>query len=626
MSWLGTLTAGLFAWLTFTIIAEPAHCEDTAVAKQRPNIVWIIAAAASPHLSCYGETAIATPVLDQMAEEGVRFDSAFTTSPAASTSRSALVSGMYATTLGAHNHPSQNREGPAAGNEAYYDSYVLPQEIKLVPQLLKESGYYTSLGDFGDGSKVGRTDYNFVWDRALYDSGDWRKHLKGQPFFAQIMLRGGDDRDAKKWATDPSTIELPHHYPDHDEFRADWANYLNSWRQTDVEVGEVLKQLTKAGVADNTVVFFLTDHGVHHLRGAHYLYDAGTRIPLIVRFPDGSNSGVVRDDLVEHIDVSATTLALAGLAIPGYMHGRDLFARKLLPREYVFASRDRCEETVDVVRSVRNKRYKYIRNFFPHLQHLEPNQTRDRKQVVKLLRFMDESKLLDSEYAALLRSRKPLEELYDLRVDPLETQNLIRHVQYKVLSIEFRKVLKNWMIKTGDLGMIPEPILEELGKEYGNKYYVRQQDAFKDIGRSVLGITQAGDREAGRHIESYMQSPVPSIRYWALTELGTLPPGPSAESLLLGLVDSSEAVRIAAALAICKHDNGNVDRAVEVISHELNDENVLVGLYAMRALERIGPDATLYLQAIEAAQNGPYEFTRRIARRVHAKLTISGND
>ena len=152
MRWRGIIAAGLSSVAVLALGVGLAFGEESPASNQRPNIVWIVAAAASPNLSCYGETAIETPVLDRLAKEGVLFKRAFTTSPLASVSRSALVSGMYATTLGAHNHPSQNREGPAAGNEAYYESYALPKEIKLVPQLLKEAGYHTSLGDFGVGS------------------------------------------------------------------------------------------------------------------------------------------------------------------------------------------------------------------------------------------------------------------------------------------------------------------------------------------------------------------------------------------------------------------------------------------------------------------------------------------
>ncbi|MFG0334430.1 MAG: sulfatase-like hydrolase/transferase, partial [Maioricimonas sp. JB049] len=247
--------------------ALPAFAAEEA---KRPNILWIVVEDASPHIGCYGETTIATPRLDRLAEQGVRFTQAFVTSPVCSPSRSAMVSGMYQTTLGAHHHRSQRITGKGGGNTAYFDSYRVPESIRLIPELFAAAGYYVV-----NGGRA-KTDYNFVSRGELYEGKDWAGRDEGQPFFAQIQLRGGKNRAAKvPVPVNPADVTLPAHYPDHPVLREDWARYLNSWIATDREVGEILDRLEEEGIADETAVFFWTDHGISHARGKQFLYDEG---------------------------------------------------------------------------------------------------------------------------------------------------------------------------------------------------------------------------------------------------------------------------------------------------------------------------------------------------------------
>ncbi|MGB0582109.1 MAG: sulfatase family protein, partial [Limisphaerales bacterium] len=330
-----------------------------AVSSSKPNILWILGEDASPHIGCYGETTIKTPNLDRLAAEGIKFENAFVTCPVCSPSRSAMVTGMYQTTLGTHNHRSQNERGKGGGYSRYFDSYRLP--VKSIPELFREAGYFVTNGSGAACKKNGKTDYNFTTTGSLYDGADWRK-AGDQPFFAQIQLKGGKNRNQRQSAVDPAKVELPPYYPDHPVLRDDWADYLDSWIAQDHEVGVIMESLEKAGVADKTVIFFLTDHGVSHARGKQFLYDEGIRVPLIVHFPDGRFAGTTREDLVIHIDLAATSLVLAGIEIPDRVQGLDLFARDYRPRDRIFSARDRCDETVEIIRCVRTKRFKYIRN------------------------------------------------------------------------------------------------------------------------------------------------------------------------------------------------------------------------------------------------------------------------
>ena len=229
------------------------------------NVVWIVIEDASPHIGCYGENLIKTPHIDRMAREGIRCSSAFVTAPVCSSSRSAMVSGMYQTTLGIHNHRSQVSSRKGGGNVAYYDSYKVPKSVKLIPELFRDAGYYVT--------NKSKTDYNFIPTSNLYHGSDWKKAPADQPIFAQFQLKGGKNRKAQSHAN-PDKAVLPPYYPDHPELRQDWAKYLDSWVETDKEVGRILADLEKAGRLGSTAVFLWTDHGVSHLRGKQFLYEA----------------------------------------------------------------------------------------------------------------------------------------------------------------------------------------------------------------------------------------------------------------------------------------------------------------------------------------------------------------
>ena len=433
-------------------LAGPAVAED-----RRPNLVWIVVDDMSANFSCCGEAKIRTPNVDRLAREGTLFRRAFTTAPVCSPSRSALITGLYQTSIGAHNH----RSGRGV------EKIVLPGGVEPIPAILKRSGYYTAIGGpLVKGQGLGKTDYNFEWDRAIYDGNDWAGRKPGQPFFMQVQLHGGKYREGKGWArtalrelgslTSPDSVELPPYYPRDPVILEDWARYLDAVRYTDKQVGDVLARLEAEGILDRTVVLFTTDHGISHARGKQFLYDEGIHVPLVVRGP-GIAEGRVRDDLVELIDLTPTSLALAGLAIPGPIQGRDLFAADFAPRDAVFAARDRCDETVERIRSVRTDRFKYIRNFYPDRPHLQPNLYKDAKPIVRRLRELHSEGRLDPLQGRLLFApTRPREELYDLLADPDEVRNLADDPSHLATLGALRARLDRWIDETGDRGRIPE--------------------------------------------------------------------------------------------------------------------------------------------------------------------------
>ncbi|HEY5550604.1 MAG TPA: sulfatase/phosphatase domain-containing protein, partial [Opitutaceae bacterium] len=209
-------------------------------------------------------------------------------------------------------------------------------------------------------------------------------------------------------------------------------------------------------LADNTFVFFLTDHGISHARGKQFLYDEGIRIPFVVRGP-GLDAGAVRDDLVEHIDLAATSLALAGVPVPEWMQARALFAPDHRMREAVFAARDRCDETVERIRSVRTQRFKYIRNYFPERPHLQPSNYKDRKAIVRAIRDWHAAGKLDQVQELVTAATRAPEELYDLENDRWEIRNLAGDPTFRETLLDMRGQLDAWIVETGDKGQEPEP-------------------------------------------------------------------------------------------------------------------------------------------------------------------------
>ena len=518
-----------------------------------------------------------------------------------------MVSGMYQTTLGVHNHRSQTSSGKGGGNAAYYDSYKVPKSVKLIPELFRDAGYFVT--------NKSKTDYNFITTSKLYHGNDWKKAPADQPIFAQFQLSGGKNRKAKSHA-DPTKVVLPPYYPDHPVLRQDWAKYLDSWVKTDEEVGKILEDLDEVGRLDSTAVFLWTDHGVSHLRGKQFLYEEGIRVPMVIRLPKRQRAGTERNDLIEHIDVAACSLKLAGIKIPGNIQGRDFLAPDYKPRKFAFAARDRCDETVDLLRCVRDSRYKYVRNFMSHVPHTQPSQYKDGKKIVQVIRGLHEEGKLNEQQARPFAARRPPEELYDLQRDPHELVNLATDPKHHERLAAMRKVLHQRMTETRDMGLIPEPILEDVGRQAGNKYLAFLK---KDRGEQTLRLIEvitAGEANEGAKLMNFAKSPDPSTRYWAAVWLGVNKTAESKPTLLNLTADQVPTVRVAAAQALCKLS----DLAhMKILVEHIQDPNLLVGMFALRAIEELGDAGKAHREAIAAAQKSKYEFSRRIARRLTGK-------
>ena len=418
--------------------------------SEKPNILWIIAEDLSPDLGCYGHSIVQTPNLDALAKKGMRFTHVFTTAPVCSPSRTALATGMYQTSINAHHmrYPEELK------NE-------LPTEVIPLNELLRQQGYQTA--NIEDEPGKGKTDWSFRSELAFYDMVNWDALSADKPFFAVMNLRlthRAFERD-KNNPIHPAQVDLPPYYPDHPVSRKDWGQYLETVQIMDQQIGEVLGELDKRNLAKNTIVFFFSDHGRPMTRGKNYHYDSGNHIPLIIFCPEGLSwkeyfpANSTDDRLISSIDLSATALAISGARKPSWMQGRVLFGAQSEPeRRLIFCASDRIGETFFKTRSIRSKKYKYIRNFNRDFS-VNSSATAYRKQmhpIYHLLNILNERGELTPTQKALVEPM-PEELLFDLEADPYEINNLASDPSYSEILEEMRRELVSWQANTGDHGM-----------------------------------------------------------------------------------------------------------------------------------------------------------------------------
>jgi N-sulfoglucosamine sulfohydrolase len=445
--------------LNVIVMALTASCAQASTGT-RPNILWLIAEDFGPHLSCYGTREVWTPNLDRLAADGVRYDR-FYIGQVCSPSRSAFNTGMYATTIGAHNHRTVNKK-------------PLPDGVKILSDWMRAAGYFTAnvreLPSPCDFKGTGKTDWNFLYQGRPFDSSDWNDLKTHQPYYAQVNFSETHRKYDAPQKADPAQVEVPPYYPDDPVTRADWARYLDAATELDRKVGLVLAALEKDGLADNTIVVFFGDNGQSHVRGKQFCYEEGLLVPLIIRWPRNFpapaqfKAGTVDRRLLDGIDLAPTMLALAGAPQPAKMQGQVFLTDRCAPdRQYVFGYRDRCDMTVMRIRTVRDDHYRYIRNFTPWVPFLAYNEYKQKQYPVwNLLAALHAQGKLTPVQEFLCQPTMPEEELYDLDADPWEIDNLAKSdkSEHRAELAKLRGVLEKWIGDTDDQGQRMETLDE----------------------------------------------------------------------------------------------------------------------------------------------------------------------
>jgi N-sulfoglucosamine sulfohydrolase len=426
---------------------------------RRRNVLCIVCEDISPRLGSDGDPVALSPVLDRLARDGVRFTRMFSSSGVCAPSRAALITGLYATAIGADNMRTSSAD--RVGLPPY--EAVPPPAVRPFAEYLRAAGYYTT--------NNAKTDYQFqppltAWDENGRDA-HWRNRPERMPFFSVFNLETTHESQVWDRANDPVVVApervlLPPYYPDTPAIRRDVARVYSNIAVMDRQVGELLGELDEAGLADETIVIFYSDNGGPLPRGKRELLDSGLHVPFLMRFPGSAHAGTVVDDLVAFVDVPATILSLAGVPVPKHMQGRPFWGdQKAPPREFVFAARDRMDEEVDHVRAARDRRYKYVRNYCPDRPRYQDIDYRKQMATMQdILRLRDEGKL-DPVQSLWFQPTKPAEELYDTETDPHEVRDLAGDPAYRPHLERLRAALDAWLAETGDQPGRPETELLE---------------------------------------------------------------------------------------------------------------------------------------------------------------------
>ncbi|NQZ56615.1 MAG: sulfatase [Lentisphaeraceae bacterium] len=453
-----------------------------AAAQDKPNILWIYIEDMNPALGCYGDNTVATPNMDKLAANGVLFEKCFVPAGVCSATRSAIITGKMQTTIGAHNHNSAyNKDTPIA----------LPDYLEgnTLPQLFRQGGYQTF--------NQGKDHYNFTYKRQdMYSMQSVRKNGmapwrelqdKKKPFFGQIMLMGGKEvfRGMKQLEVaghlplEAAAKTLPPYYPKDKVILKHWALHYDSIKMTDRKVGQLMANLKADGLLKNTVVILFSDHGNYLPRHKQFCYEGSLHVPLIISAPQSLEKqidGTRRSDLVSGIDISATSLAYAGIAIPQWYDGKDVFAQGF-KHDFLVSARDRMDFTIDRIRTIRTPEgMKYIRNFMLDRPYMQLNYRTPREYMVRMKELFDAGKLSQTA-ARFFADYRPAEELYDLNSDPHEINNLAHDPAYAHQLTSLRGTLDKWIKDTDDKGQYPEDDanLRFTYKRWGNKRCVNPE-------------------------------------------------------------------------------------------------------------------------------------------------------
>ena len=553
-------------------------------AAERPNIIWLTSEDNGPHLGCYGDTYATTPQLDALARRGIVYSRCWSNAPVCAPARTTIITGVHPPSLGAEHMRSEVR---------------MPAGWLLFPQYLRAAGYYCT--------NNAKEDYNVtqpgqVWDESSTQA-HWRHRAPGQPFFAvfnttvshesQIRAR---PHQAVHAAAD---VRVPAYHPDHPVVRQDWAQYYDRLSEVDAFVGRHLRELEEAGLGDDTIVFYFGDHGSGMPRCKRWPYNSGLRVPMIVSVPPKFRAwarslapGSTSDRLISFVDLAPTVMCLAGVALPAHLQGVSFLGPQAGPApSYLFGYRGRMDERLDLVRTVWDGRYVYVRNFMPHLIYGQHIDYMFQTPTTRIWKQLYEAGQLNPQQSRFWEP-KPTEELYDLDSDPDEVQDLATDPAYQEVLSALRTALRQQTLKIRDLGFLPEDELH-LRSGSGAPYAMAQDPNRYPLERILATAEFAAARgaEGTAELATALQDPDSSVRYWGA--LGLVIRGQPAvathlPALQQALQDPAPAVRVTAARAIGQFAPDHArSQAWEVllVASDVNQAGIYTALSALNAFD-----------------------------------------
>jgi len=598
-------------------------------ATDQPNILWITSEDNGWNwLGCYGNAEARTPRLDALAKQGLLFTHAYSNAAVCAVARSTIINGAYAVTQGTQHMRSRHSIPPA------FKSYVA---------YLREAGYYCTNNE--------KTDYNFKGnDNAIWDEcsskASYTKRPADKPFFAVFNLYVSHESSlfpakiaaSRKHGTipqipqlDPAKISLPPYLPDLPEIRSDIAIYHDTIAALDQEVGKILDQLKTAGLADDTIVFYYSDHGGILPRGKRYLEDTGVRVPMLIHVPAKWRSlspfkpGEAVTEPVAFVDLAPTLLSLAGIETPAQMQGRAFLGSKRVATakdDVVFLYADRFDEIYGMRRGVTDGRWKYLRCFTPHLPAAPYSYYQLEQAGWSAWQKAWKDGKLKPPFNQLWESPQPVERLFDTLNDPWENHNLAADPAHAERLAAMRGRLKSKMIEVVDTGLIPEPMFEELSSGEPIASYLARRKTDLPALADLAFAASAGQLENLAIFHKELTSKDPLARYWAAT--GCLILGkaaaPAKDSLAILLGDKHSAIRVAAGQALfnlgeCEQGKAAVLAELENSADETAQQNAINVIELMGATDEISD--RWVKRTLGNAKEG--EYLKRLAKRLDQK-------
>lgn len=554
--------------------------------QERPNFLWITSEDNSPYLGCYGDKVARTPNIDALAQISTRYDNCFSNAAVCAPARQTLISGMYASSLGGQHMRS---------NAAF------PVGVTFFPQYLRNAGYFTSNNnktDYNGGPNETKAAMKAAWDMNN-NSAHWKYRPDSKPFFSVFNI--GDTHESRlfpnHWKnkspkTDPTSVTVPPYLPDTPEIRLDIARYYDCIESMDTKVGTILNQLKSDNLLDNTIIFYFGDHGGSLPRGKSFIYDSGTRVPLLVHIPEKwagwretPPSSTTRR-LVSFVDFAPTILNLIGADIPDYMQGIPFLGPNASSeRQYVHTFRARRGERYDIVRGVRTQNFLYLRNYTPHLPVMQYNDYSF--AIPGYVSWMVHATKNTNHPTSKWFAPKPQEELYDVRVDPDNVHNLAHNAAFIHELVKLRRINQNHILKYRDSVFYPESMQ---GREYSSfqndeKYPLNALIALHDSGL-------AGEEGTPPNLVETLNHPNPVMQYWGLTHCVIRPEMAENHIKRMGdlLEDSDPVIQLQSARAIAGASPDKVapelyEKVHQVLNEHLASNNQIHELLALLVMD-----------------------------------------
>jgi len=567
----------LFSLVLFSCSKQP----------EKPNIVWIVAEDITTMLGCYGDPNAYTPNLDEFSKKSVKFTNAYATAPVCAPSRSCIITGEYSTSLGSQHLRSEVK---------------IPNTVVPFPKYLKKAGYYVTNND--------KEDYNFVDTTIWHESSKkahWKNRKEGQPFFSVFNIGithqsgiFGDDSTYQERISryvsriktvDPETLKLAPYFPESPTIRKLWARYYTNVQVMDMQFAERIAELEDSGLLDETIVFYYSDHGTGMPRAKRALYDSGLKIPLLVYVPEkyadklNMKPGTSNDRMVSFLDFMPSILELAGIEIPENLNGNPFISEnKPGEKDYVFGTSDRVDEAYEMARTIRTKKYRYVRNFLPYTPLLQPNFYSDKSEIMKELSKFRKASDLSAAQQTLFKPKRQPEELYDVESDPYEINNLAADPKYKQILEQMRSKLRQEILESFDTGLMPEPEMTRLAQNSTPFEITKNQDLFP-----ITEILDACDLMIKPNLTTdeilqKLKHKNGFVRYWTVVSVESMEAYQSEilDKLEEMINDDFKTVQIEAAKTLIKA--GRTDH-VNIIVKYLENEDVTFQLFAARAFE-----------------------------------------